>query len=80
MQNATWILAVACGFVSACDTAKVTSAQGPRSSSNPVADDDCVQDAGTHEQIINACTDAVKIAKNPILPLLLPDGSLPPVP
>jgi len=34
----------------------------------------------THPEIINACTDAVKIEKNPALPLLRPDGTLPPLP
>src|SRR5262245_57705884 len=34
----------------------------------------------THVQIINACTDSVKITKNPVLPNLLPDGGLPPLP
>lgn len=41
---------------------------------------DCVQNPHTHDEIINACTDAVKITKNPTLPLLLPDGGLPPLP
>lgn len=41
---------------------------------------DCVQDPKTHEEIINGCTDAVKITKNPTLPLLLVDGGLPPLP
>jgi hypothetical protein len=34
----------------------------------------------THLEIINACTDATGIAKNPVLPLLLPDGGLPQLP
>lgn len=41
---------------------------------------DCVMNPKTHEEIINACTDAVKITKNPTLPLLYPDGGLPPLP
>jgi hypothetical protein len=41
---------------------------------------DCVMNPQTHLEIINACTDAVKITKNPTLPLLLPDGGLPPLP
>jgi hypothetical protein len=41
---------------------------------------DCVQNPHTHDEIINACTDAVKITKNSTLPLLLPDGGLPPLP
>ena len=44
------------------------------------APSDCVLDPKTHEEIINGCTDAVRITKNPTLPLLLPDGGLPPLP
>jgi hypothetical protein len=39
---------------------------------------DCVMNPKTHIEIINACTDAVKVQKNPTLPLLYPDGGLPP--
>jgi hypothetical protein len=41
---------------------------------------DCFTNPQTHYEIINACTDAVKIAKSPTLPLLYPDGGLPPAP
>jgi hypothetical protein len=41
---------------------------------------DCVQNPKTHAEIINGCTDAVKITKKPTLPLLSPDGGLPPLP
>lgn len=36
----------------------------------------------TNDEIINACVDqsVTRIMKNPMLPLLLPDGSLPPLP
>lgn len=44
------------------------------------APSDCYLDATTHLEIINACTDAVKITKNPTLPLLAADGGLPPLP
>ena len=44
------------------------------------APSDCVMNPTTHLEIINACTDAVRIAKNPTLPLLLSDGGLPPLP
>lgn len=44
------------------------------------APSDCFTNPKTHFEIINACTDAVKIAKNPTLPLLSPDGGLPPLP
>ena len=38
---------------------------------------DCFDDPKTHYEIINACTTATKIAKDPVLPKLLPDGGLP---
>ncbi len=44
------------------------------------APSDCYLNPTTHLEIINACTDAVKISKNPTLPLLNPDGGLPPLP
>jgi hypothetical protein len=34
----------------------------------------------TYEQIINACTDAAHVDKQPTLKKLLPDGALPPLP
>ena len=40
---------------------------------------DCFTNPTTHFEIINACTDAVRIQKNPTLPLLLSDGGLPPL-
>ncbi len=41
---------------------------------------DCYMNPTTHFEIINACTNAVKISKNPTLPLLYADGGLPPTP
>lgn len=40
---------------------------------------DCFDDPKTHFEIINACTDATGIAKDPTLRKLLPDGGLPPL-
>ena len=40
---------------------------------------DCFANPTNHFEIINACTDAVKIQKKPTLPLLLSDGGLPPL-
>lgn len=40
---------------------------------------DCVMNPKTHAEIINACTTATKITKNPVLPKLRPDGGLPPL-
>lgn len=41
---------------------------------------DCYPDPKTHEEIINACTDASRVDKKPVLPLLTADGGLPPLP
>ena len=40
----------------------------------------CYTNPQNHFEIINACTDAQAFDKKPSLPLLLPDGSLPPLP
>jgi hypothetical protein len=40
---------------------------------------DCFENPKTHFEIINACTNAQKITKNPQLNKLLPDGGLPPL-
>lgn len=40
---------------------------------------DCFDNPTTHFEIINACTNAVKITKNPTLNKLLDDGGLPPL-
>jgi hypothetical protein len=39
-----------------------------------------VASATTSDELINACTDAVKIDKHPTLPLVLSDGGLPTLP
>lgn len=64
-------------------TATSTTGNNPGTTNdggNPAGDggpSDCVQNPQTHDEIINACTDAVKITKNPQLPLQYPDGGLP---
>jgi len=40
---------------------------------------DCFENPKTHFEIINACTNATRITKDPTLPKLLPDGGLPPL-
>lgn len=45
----------------------------------PDAPTDCYLNPTTHLEIINACTTATKITKNPTLPRLHPDGGLPPL-
>jgi hypothetical protein len=57
---------------------------GPDGSGPPIdgggdgAPSDCFMNPQTHLEIINACTNAVKITKNPVLAKLYPDGGLPP--
>jgi hypothetical protein len=46
----------------------------------PDAPTDCYLNPTTHLEIINACTTAVKIVKNPALAKVSPDGGLPPLP
>ena len=48
--------------------------------SGPTDDASCFTNPTTHNEIINACTDAQPVAKDPTLPLLLDDGGLPPLP
>lgn len=40
---------------------------------------DCFDNPKTHFELINACTNATRITKNPTLNKLLPDGGLPPL-
>jgi hypothetical protein len=40
---------------------------------------DCFDNPKTHFEIINACTNATRITKNPTLTKLLADGGLPPL-
>jgi type IV pilus biogenesis protein CpaD/CtpE len=45
-----------------------------------VTPSDCFLNPNTYLEIINACTDAEKVDKKPVLPLLGSDGKLPPLP
>ena len=46
----------------------------------PAPDLACVRSPRTHVEILNACTDAQSVDKRVVLPLLRPDGTLPPLP
>ena len=46
----------------------------------PVDAGPCFASPSTHAELINQCTAAVGVAKNPVLPLLSADGGLPPLP
>jgi hypothetical protein len=48
---------------------------------SPDPDDSaCYARPSTHLEILNACTSAQSLSKQPVLPLLRPDGTLPPLP
>jgi hypothetical protein len=87
------VIALACLAHIACDDGgnavkepAPDSGPGPGpSDSGPLVDGgdggiaDCFMNPKTHLEIINACTNAVKITKNPVLTKLYPDGGLPPL-
>lgn len=57
-------------------------ADAPVTVDAPIAGPDaaCFNNPTTHYEIINGCTTAQSVDKNPVLPLQLPDGGLPPLP
>ena len=79
------ILAVAVLVVAACGDDGPSSVDAPWSVDDAGVvdsgvDASCFTNPQTHEEIINACTTAEKVYKTPVLPLLLDDGGLPPIP
>jgi hypothetical protein len=58
----------------------LTPAPVPLPDSGADATSDCFTSPRTHFEIINACTTATKITKNPALARLAPDRGLPPLP
>ena len=70
MNRLVLVMLVACG-----SNKTVTPDAAP-----PPQDVACVQDPHTHDEIINACTDAEKIEITETPPLLNADGTLPPLP
>lgn len=89
------ILALACLVYAGCDDSSAVKEPPPSAGDDagvPGSSDgldagtlpdgapkDCFDHPTTHFEIINACTNATKITKNPILPKLTPDGGLPPL-
>ena len=73
---------VLCLFAAACgDNRKGPGDGGVADAAVDAAPDaSCFMNPTTHEEIINACTDAQKVYKNSHPPLLKPDGTLPPLP
>jgi len=76
------LLALALGL-SLCAACGKSSNETPDAGSDAgpdFADGGCYTNPTTSYEIINACTDAGYVDKSPTLPLLLPDGGLPPLP
>jgi hypothetical protein len=69
------LAAAAAALFAACGHNSGTPDAGPT-----LTDAGCYLDPQTNLQIINGCTDAGFIDKQPALPLLLPDGGLPDLP
>jgi hypothetical protein len=63
---------------SAADASSTADASVAPPATPPVAD--CFPAPKTYLELINACTDAEKVDKAEVLPLLGPDGGLPPLP
>jgi hypothetical protein len=92
MRALTLTFALALAPLAACgddaptfDDARPADAQpvidaAPSDADEPGPDASCFTNPQTHFEIINGCTTAEKIYKTPDLPLLLPDGGLPPLP
>lgn len=93
LERCALLLALAAPFAGACESTDKTTAEDRRDAAPEGAGDaadaaddedggtpDCFENPRAHEELINACTDAEKIEKQPTLPLLLRDGGLPPLP
>ena len=81
------IFLVACAALAACGSSNNASDARPADAMPTIdampagpPDAACFDNPTTHYEIINACTNAQFVDKHPNLPLLLPDGGLPPLP
>lgn len=80
MKAAIVALVVACA---ACGGSSTNTPPDSGTSSTPdsgVGQAACVENPVTSTDLLNACTDAGFIDKKPVIPNLLPDGGLPPLP
>ena len=77
-------LLLGAGALAGCgDDEKAPAANNDTTNNDTANNDgpDCFEGTPTtHLELLNACTDAVGIEKNPTLPLLEADGTLPPLP
>jgi hypothetical protein len=69
------VFAAACG-----ESGSATKDAAPIDAGPSTPDASCFTNPQTHNEIINACTEAQKIYKDSHPALLNPDGTLPPLP
>jgi hypothetical protein len=68
-------------FAAACGDSGDTPKDAPAPQIDAgVADASCFNDPHTYNEIVNACTSAVKVYKGSHPALIKPDGTLPPLP
>jgi hypothetical protein len=68
-------------FAAACGDSGDTPKDAPAQQIDAgVADASCFNDPHTYNEIVNACTSAVKVYKDSHPALIKPDGTLPPLP
>ena len=79
MRIATMFMALGLVFSAACSSSSKQKPP-PDAAVCPPPPTTCFNNPTTHDEIINACTDAQKIIKNDNPPLLNGDCSLPPLP
>ncbi len=80
MRIATIFTTLALVLGAGCGDSNNKPQDAPQQIDAGTPDASCVTNPPTHEQIINAGTDAQKIYKDSHPPLLKSDGTLPPLP
>lgn len=74
------ILVITVALIAACNNKTPNTPTDAGADASTTPDASCFTNPKTHDEIINACTDAQKIFKASHPPLLNSDGSLPPLP
>ena len=80
MSIRSMLTGLALAFAAACGNPSNSPKDAPVAIDAGPPDASCFTNPQTYNEIINACTDAVKVFKDSHPPLQRPDGSLPPLP
>lgn len=78
LHGAAW--SVVTLLLGGCPDAPGPVGPGTEDQARPAADLGCYAQPRTHVELLNACTTAQSVDKQPVLPLLRRDGTLPPLP